>query len=400
MNKLGINILVIDDDPFSLKLIDRVLKNLGYSSVTLCDSGRAALKQVKDPEQRPDIILLDLNMPKMDGIEFVSFLAELHYAGSLILFSGEDEHILQAAESLVQMHKITMLGSLHKPVTPEKLDELLKKWMPFPPAKVQEVEKIYSANELRAAIENGELVNFYQPIVELSSGRVTGVETLVRWYHPQDGMVFPHKFIVMAETHKLIDNLTRVVLAAALAQAKLWQEMGLRLQIAVNVSIDNLASLDFADFVDGLVTDAGVPPQRVTLEVSEAGILSNDLRAPLETLTRLRLKRFHISIDKFGSGHSSLDQLRSIPFDEIKIDKSIVHSDWSNKMEQVRYDACLVIAKQMDMKVVAVGVEDVADWDHLRHTGCDLAQGYFIAKPMHAGDLPGWIETWQSRMRE
>jgi len=126
----------------------------------------------------------------------------------------------------------------------------------------------------------------------------------------------------------------------------------------------------------------------------------DDLRAPLETLTRLRLKRFHLSIDEFGTGHSSLTQLRGIPFDELKIDQSIVHGSWSNKMVQAKYEACLSIARQLDMKVVAVGVEDVNDWDNLRHTGCDLAQGYFIAKPMPAADLPGWIASWQTQMRE
>ena len=400
MNKLTNNILVIDDDPFTLKLIDRMLKNLGYSSVALCESGHAALKQLHSPDGRPDMIVLDINMPKMDGIEFVSFLAELHYTGSLVLFSGEDENMLRAAENLVQMHKINVLGSLQKPVTPEKLAALLEKWVPSLQAGMPEVVKVHSADELRAAIAKGELINFYQPKVELSSGRVTGVETLVRWYHPQDGMVFPHKFIRMAEANGLIDDLTRVVLTGALAQAKAWQEMGLTLQVAVNVSIDNLASLDFADFVAGLATDAGVPPQMVMLEVSESCIPMNDLRAPLETLTRLRLKRFHISIDEFGTGHSSLTQLRGIPFDEIKIDQSIVHGAWANKLVQAKYDACLAIARQLDMKVVAVGVEDKDDWDNLRSTECDLAQGYFIAKPMHAADLPDWIETWHKKMRE
>lgn len=400
MNQHNAKILVLDDDPFTLKLLARILTNLGYSAVTLCESGRVALEHIDNSVNRPDMILLDLNMPEMDGIEFVHRLVERHYAGSVILFSGEDEHVLQAAEKLVQMHEIRMTGSLRKPVTPEMLVALLEKWALSRQADLQEVVNVYSANELRAAISNGELINFYQPKVEPATGWVMGVETLVRWRHPRDGIVLPSEFIGVAETHGLIDDLTRVVLTGALAQAKAWQEAGLSLQLAVNVSIDNLASPDFADFVAGLAAEAGVAPQKVVLEVSESRIPMHDLSAPLETLTRLRMKRFRLSIDEFGTGHSSLVQLRGIPFDELKIDQSFVHGAWSNKTVQAKYDASLAIARQLDMEVVAVGVEDVNDWDNLRRTGCDLAQGYFIAKPMPAADLPGWIDIWHARMRE
>ena len=399
-DKLSSRILVLDDDSFTLKLIARMLANLGYSSVTLCDNGPAALEQIDSHEYQPDLILLDLNMPVMDGIEFVHHLVERRYTGSLVLFSGEDEHMLQAAEKLVQTHKIKVPGSLQKPVTPDKLAALLGKWSLSPQGSAPEAVKIHGADELRAAIANGELVNYYQPKVEPATGWVMGVETLVRWRHPTDGMVFPCEFIGVAETHGLIDDLTRVVLTGALAQAKTWQEAGLSLQLAVNVSIDNLASTDFADFVARLAGDAGVPPQKVVLEVSESRIPMDDLRAPLETLTRLRMKRFRLSIDEFGTGHSSLTQLRGIPFDELKIDQSFVHGAWSNKTVQAKYEASMAIARQLEMEVVAVGVEDQNDWDNLRRTGCDLAQGYFIAKPMPAAELPGWIETWQARMRE
>ena len=397
-NKLAIKILVLDDDPFTLKLLARMLANLGYSSVALCDSGRVALEQFDSQNNRPEMILLDLNMPEMDGIEFVHHLAERRYTGDLILFSGEDEQQLLAAEKLVQSYHITVLGSLQKPVTPEKLAALLGKRIASPQGGVTETVKIHGADELRAAIANGELVNYYQPKVVPATGLVMGVETLVRWRHTRDGMVSPCKFIGVAETHGLIDDLTRVVLTGALNQAKAWQETGVSLQLAVNVSIDNLASADFADFVAGLVAEAGVSPQKVVLEVSESRIPMNDLRAPLETLTRLRMKRFRLSIDEFGTGHSSLVQLRGIPFDELKIDQSFVHGDWTNQTVRAKYDACLAIARQLEMEVVAVGVEDINDWDNLRRTGCDLAQGYFIAKPMPAAELSEWIQTWQARM--
>lgn len=394
VEKPTLRIMVLDDEPFMLKLLARMLTNQGITQVTTCDCGRAALELFDSPNSPPDLILLDLNMPEMDGVEFVRHLVERIYTGSLILISGEDERMLQTAEKLVQAHKISVLGHLHKPVKPEGLSALLERWTPHSLASPRVAKKVYGAAEVRAAIDNGELVNYYQPKVVVATGEVVGVEALVRWRHPQDGMVFPDQFIGVAEAHGLIDDLTRVVLASALAHIKAWKEAGLALRVAVNVSMDNLASLDFADFVAAQAAAAGVAPQEVVLEVTESRLMQ-DARAPLEILTRLRLKRFRLSIDDFGTGHSSLVQLRDIPFDELKIDRGFVHRAWADETVRAMYDASLGLAKQLGMDVVAEGVEDRNDWDFLCKTGCDLAQGYFIAKPMPAADLSDWMESWQ-----
>lgn len=394
MHNSTINILVLDDEPFMHKLLARMLKNLGYASVSACDNGYAALELIDHPNDYPDLILLDINMPEMDGLEFVRCLAERCYIGSLILVSGEDERMHQAAEKLARAHKITVLGHLHKPASPQGLDELIGKWAAPSRHPPRAKNKVYGADELRVAIANGELVNYYQPKVRTDNGHVVGVETLVRWHHPRDGIVFPDQFIGVAEAHGLIDDLTRAVLAGAFAQAKLWQESGLLLQVAVNLSMDNLGALSFLDEVVGLAAHADVPPQRVCLEVTESRLME-DLRTPLEILARLRLKRFRLSIDDFGIGTSSLAQLRDLPFDELKIDQSFVHGACTNEKLRAMFDYSLGLAKQLGMEVVAEGVEDQADWDFVRKAGCDTAQGYFIAKPMPAADLPAWIRSWQ-----
>jgi EAL domain-containing protein (putative c-di-GMP-specific phosphodiesterase class I)/CheY-like chemotaxis protein len=394
-NEFTIKILILDDEPFMHKLLTHMLANLGYASVSACDNGRAALELVDSTSDSPNLILLDLNMPEMDGLEFVRRLVERHYTGSLLLISGEDERMRQAAEKLAQAHRITVLGHLHKPATPEGLAALIGKWMPPQQDEPRAAKKIYGAEEVRAAIFNGELVNYYQPKVEVDTCRVVGVETLVRWRHPRDGMVFPDQFIGVAEAHGLIDDLTRAVLTGALAQAKVWQEAGLMLKVAVNLSMDNLVSLDFTDYLAGLAAKAGVPPQRVELEVTETRLMG-DLRIPLEVLTRLRLKRFRLSIDDFGIGNSSLAQLRDLPFDELKIDQSFVHGAGKNNKLRAMFDHSLGLAKQLGMNAVAEGVEDQVDWDFVRKTECDIVQGYFIAKPMPAADLPGWMRSWET----
>ena len=396
IDKLMVKILVLDDEPFMLKLLDRMLINLGFTSVSLCESGRAALDQLDGVGTRPNLILLDLNMPEMDGIEFVRHLVERNYADSLILISGEDERMLLTVEKLVQAHKINVLGHIKKPVKPEMLSALLEKWAPSS-LDSPKAQKVYGADEVRAAISKGELVNYYQPKVSVSTGQLAGVETLVRWRHPVHGIVLPDQFIGIAEANGLIDELTRVVLTNALAQAKAWQDAGLKLRVAVNVSMDSLASLDFLDFVTGLTTKIGIPPQKIVLEVTESQLMG-DARIPLEILTRLRLKRFRLSIDDFGTGHSSLAQLRDIPFEELKIDQGFVHRAWTVDTLRAIYDASLALARQLGMEVVAEGVEDRDDWNLLLSTGCDLAQGAFISRPMLAEDLPGWMNLWQKRV--
>lgn len=395
----AIKILVLDDEPFMLRLLARMLANLEFTAVTTCDSGRAALQLIDSPDSHPDLILLDINMPEMDGIEFVRHLVGHHYSGALILVSGENERVLQSVGKLVRAHKITWLGHLSKPVTPQQLAALIEKWAPPSQGIVRAAKKIYSANELSAAIANGELINYYQPKVGLATGEVIGVETLVRWRHPKDGMIFPDQFIGIAEQHGLIDALTYAVLSGALAQARIWQDAGLTLRVAVNLSIDNLVSLDFLDSVVELTAQAGVPPQEIVLEVTESRLM-HDQRVPLEILARLHLKRFRLSIDDFGTGNSSLAQLRDIPFSELKIDQSFVHGAWANDTLRAMFDASLGLAKQLGMEAVAEGVEDQADWDFLRQQGCDMAQGYFIAKAMPAEDLPAWLVDWETRRPE
>ncbi|MEO8837359.1 MAG: EAL domain-containing response regulator [Herbaspirillum sp.] len=397
MNKSTLSILVLDDEPFMLKLLVHMLVGLGFTSVTTCDSGSEALQIVSTSINPPKLILLDLQMPEMDGIEFVRKLVEHKYSGTLILVSGEQERVLQMAEKLIRAHRITVLGHLKKPVSVAQLSMLMEKSI-YTPAVPQPTRHVYSEKELRIAIEAGELVNYYQPKVAVTTGAVVGVETLVRWRHPVDGMVFPDQFIGVAEEHGLIDDLTRVVLKGALSQSKVWQQAGLRLRVAVNVSMDNLASVAFADFVAETVHAAGVSPQDIVLEVTESRLML-DQRAPLEVMTRLRLKRFSLSIDDFGTGNSSLTLLRDICFDELKIDQSFVHGAWHDTTARAMYDSSLSLGKQLGMQVVAEGVEDRDDWDMVRRTKCDLAQGFFIARPMPAADLPSWIESWNQRVQ-
>jgi CheY-like chemotaxis protein len=162
--------------------------------------------------------------------------------------------------------------------------------------------------------------------------------------------------------------------------------------------MENLASLEFVDLLAAQVATAGALPRDITLEITESRAM-RDPAVTLDSLTRLRLKRFSLSIDDFGTGHSSLAQLRDIPFDEFKIDKSFVHGAWADQRIKAMFDTSLTLAKQLGMSVVAEGIENLDDWEFLRKTRCDYAQGYFIAKPMPGDQLPAWVQSWQKRVR-
>lgn len=392
------NILLVDDEAFQLQLLSRQLAILGRDQVQVCTSGQQALTLLEKQPVGEQLIFLDLNMPDMDGVEFIRHLVDISYAGALVLVSGEDERILETAVRLARAHQLLVLGHLSKPVQSGSLKMLLDRWRKAVPAASGKVAKRYGAEEVRRAIAGGELVNHYQPKVNVASGALNGVETLVRWQHPADGLVQPDDFISLAEENGLIDDLTRVVLIAALEQSRRWRDEGLTLRVAVNVSMHNLARLEFADFVLGEVVRCGMAAEDLILEVTESCLMT-DVLAPLDILTRLRLKRISLSIDDFGTGHSSLAQLRDIPFDELKIDQSFVHGASQDKTRQAIFSASLGIARQLGMTTVAEGVEDRADWNFLRQQGCDLAQGYFIACPMPAGELRSWLADWDARDR-
>lgn len=397
MDKATLRLLVLDDEPFMLNLLAHLLQQLGYTNVQTCQHGAEALRVAADPERAPDLVLLDLNMPDMDGVEFVRRLVDQGYSGSLVLVSGEDERLLQMAEKLIRAHRVRLLGHLAKPFTLGGLSRVMEHSLTA--QRAQRIERsAYSPAEVEAAIRGGQLENHYQPKVRVDNGAVVGVEALVRWRHPDHGLVYPDQFIGVAEDNGLIDDLTRVVARNALGQIRAWREAGVRLQVAVNISMENLTSVDFARYIDDEAVAAGVTPQDIFLEVTESRLML-DQRAPLEVLTRLRMRRYGLSIDDFGTGHSSLKLLRDIPFDELKIDRNFVQDARRDTTARAIYDASLSLGRQLGMTVVAEGVEDEADWELVRQTGCDVAQGYYIARPMPAQDLAGWAEDWLERMR-
>jgi diguanylate cyclase (GGDEF)-like protein len=244
--------------------------------------------------------------------------------------------------------------------------------------------------ELRRAIDGGELVLHYQPKVELRSGRVAGVEALVRWEHPERGLLFPDEFVPLAERTGLIRELTLVVLEAALSQLRAWQDDGLRLSVSVNLSARDLLDLELPETVERLLREHDLPADRLELEITESVILADPMRARL-VLNRLSEMGVELAIDDFGSGYSSLAYLKRLPVKQIKIDRSFVMN-----MEQDENDAVIVrstidLGRNLGLMVVAEGVESEAIWSDLARLECDLAQGYYLSRPVAGQALADWV---------
>jgi EAL domain-containing protein (putative c-di-GMP-specific phosphodiesterase class I)/FixJ family two-component response regulator len=392
-------ILLLDDDGFMLRLLTRMLEQIGYTNVLAFEDGPQALQELRAGNAPIDLIVLDLNMPGMDGIEFIRRLAEYRYAGSVVLASGENSRILDSVNRLLQLSNIATLGHLQKPVQPQDLKALVERLTPVSRNRGNPTAtSSYRVEELRTAIARGELVNYYQPKVSLTTGELVGVESLVRWQHPHDGLVFPDRFLSMAAENGMMTELTRAVLPVALRQVGSWSRSGRQVPIAVNVSMDDLRALDFPDVAASIAAELAIEPSMITLEITEGQVMGQ-LSTALDVISRLRLKRFRLAIDDFGTGYSSLAQLRDLPFDELKIDRGFVHGAARDVTLRAICSASLRMAQQLQLHVVAEGIEDREDWDLLRELGCDDAQGYFIARPMPAADLGKWMDDWLTHQR-
>lgn len=388
------HVVVVDDDPFMLKLLTRQLAQLGIRDVTATTEGAQALALVGDAARRVEVILLDINMPGMDGIEFLRQLATLEFAGEIVLVSGESTRMLESVQRLVRSHHLRVLGALQKPPTADALRDLLGAWHRGEQGASSgpRGSEAPTLTELSSAIDGGGIINHYQPQVALRSGEVVGVECLARWQQGNRMVAGPDLFIPMAEEFGLISRLTQCVLRNALRQCRIWGRLGIRLNVSVNVSMQDICSLDFPDVVAGLVDEAGIEPGQITLEVTESRVLRH-LSTVLDVLGRLRLRRHHLAIDDFGTGHSSLAQLRDLPFDELKIDRGFVDGASGNATQRAICEATLRMAAQLGMRVVAEGIEQEADRRMLQDLGCEIGQGYLIARPMAPDKLTAWLQA-------
>lgn len=371
-------LLVIDDDPEVAEFITEVARLASYTATT--GHQRNDIETYLT-QHAPAVIILDLQMPGMDGVEFLRWLAGRQISSRILLISGEGTRVLNAALRLGEELKLNMLGTMQKPLRLSVLEKFL-----------QNVHQtLPSAESLRSALEQRQMVLHYQPQIALdaSGETIVGMEALVRWQRPDVGLVPPAEFIPLVEQSGLIVPMTEYVLMQAVQEIIAWREQGLALAVAVNISPMLLERLDLPDFFSEMVSRAGVEPNKLKLEVTESGTMQNVTRS-MDILTRFRLKGFDLCMDDFGTGYSSLVQLHRMPFSELKIDKSFLLECERNDEARVIIHTCVDLARNLGLSVCAEGVETKAALQLLQDFGCTHAQGYYIGRPMPAAEVLKW----------
>ena len=385
-------VLVIDDDRLVGRMLVAHIRAAGHEA-----------KVTDDPEEflalaeswRPTHVFVDLVMGNTDGLEILTRLAEIKCPASVVIQSGMGGRVLEAARQFAEANGLAYAGLLPKPFTRDAVAKVLAQ-SPHIVVEAQAEGSLLHAwsaeqfeDELRGAAANGALGVAFQPKIGCTSGRVAGFEALARWTHPVLGAIPPLEYVTRAETVGLIEVITDTVALQALT----WfgqSRHDTKERMAINVSAAELAHRTLDDRLRAVCETAGVEPRRVVLEVTETAAIG-DQTVSLEILTRLRLAGFHLSIDDFGTGYSSMAQLASMPFSEVKVDRSFVRNLGESLPAEVMVRSMLQLGRGLGLECTAEGVETQMALDVLSRMGCDYAQGYHIARPMPVEEIEAWL---------
>jgi EAL domain-containing protein (putative c-di-GMP-specific phosphodiesterase class I) len=253
-------------------------------------------------------------------------------------------------------------------------------------------ERLSMMSELRAGLDEGQFQLYYQPKVDLSTDTVKAAEALIRWIHPKRGFMAPDSFIPLAEQTGNIQKLTAWVLDAAVKQLRAWADNGIDIKIAVNLSAKDLSNRNLPTEVANLLAAHGVATRSLILEITESAVMQDPNHA-LEVMKHLNEMGVTLSIDDYGTGYSSMAYLRSLPVQEIKIDKSFVLKLASSRSDEILVRSTIDLGHNLGLKVTAEGVEDVSSIEILRAYGCETAQGYFVSKPLPAEEFTRFFMT-------
>jgi EAL domain-containing protein (putative c-di-GMP-specific phosphodiesterase class I)/DNA-binding NarL/FixJ family response regulator len=394
MDFAAMSVLVVEDHGFQRRMALRLLADIGCGECLDAATGEDAMDLLMARPTPVHVLIVDLDMPGMDGVQFISAIAQAGRAGALIIASALEPALQHTVENMARAYGVRVLGSVQKPLTSTKLRDILSTLAAeADPISATEQGSI-TAEALQQGLDNNEFVAFFQPQVTVNNGRVVTVEALARWRRADGEMVWPSQFIPALEQAGLIEQLTLTMLDQACAWRARWAGEGLPLRVAVNVSMLGLTAADAADHFQAVADRHGVAPNQIVLELTESAVMQEAATA-LGALARLRLKGFGLSIDDFGTGYSSLSQLSQIPFTELKIDQTFVTGAQRNPRRRAVVEASLELARKLGLSTVGEGVETAAEWQMLAELDCTYAQGYLIGRPVPGEDLPAVVSAWR-----
>jgi EAL domain-containing protein (putative c-di-GMP-specific phosphodiesterase class I) len=376
-------LLVADADPATAELIAAVGRRLGFEVV---QASTAAALLEEAARFAPTVLVLDPQRLGTNEIDLLSALGRQRGRAALILAQHSDETLLASVEELGLSFGLHIAMALKKPLSEAALEAALA-------PQVVDVYR-FSEQDLRRAIDRAQLVVHYQPKMRAHAGGWTlaGIEALLRWDHPDYGLVYPQEFIGPAERFGLIGALTDFVLQTGIDHVGEWNRAGLRLELAVNLSPKLVTDAEFPERMTEFLASRGVAPEQLTLEITETAAIE-DPRCTADILVRLRQRRIGLALDDFGVGYSSLTQLYKLPFSEVKIDRTIGMELPHTYATRTIVHAMIELAHNLGLKVCCEGVENAAALEFLTQAGCDFAQGYHLARPMSAQNFAEWVKT-------
>ncbi|WP_321150787.1 EAL domain-containing response regulator [Aeromonas jandaei] len=388
-------IMVVEDHAFQRKALVHQIRDLGYQQLLEARDGQEALDLCQ--RHSVDILFCDLRMPGMDGMALLRRLSLGGFSGGIILSSALEDDVVEAVLRMSAAYGLQVLGRIEKPSSQQQLKVLIESWSPRQEQAQKEDGHRLGLDELRRALDEDQIVPWYQPKVSFASGEWVGMEALARWQHPEYGLVSPGRFIPLAENNGLIDQLTEIIINKSLRDGHLWEETGLSLNLSMNLSTTSLIEGDLCNSLIAQCQRWSINPELITLEVTESSFVQ-DVGKSLEVLTRLRMHGFGLSIDDFGTGYSSMQQLALLPFTELKLDRSFVDRCYADPSRLAIIESSIELARKLGLKSVAEGVEDELTWQQLAKLGCDVCQGFFSARPMPRSELQEWHRSWQERL--
>nr|WP_294505508.1 EAL domain-containing protein [uncultured Rhodopila sp.] len=376
-------ILIFDQDSTPGGLAAQLAKLMHVEATAVADE-ESFWKLLRN--ERPRVLVLDLELGATDGVEQLRLLAEAHYPGAVILTSVHGARLLSTVRLFGESLGLNIVSTLEKPLHMPALEMLF--------AGLQAASRVLSAEQLRTAIGNHEMCLDFQPIVSMSPRSLKKLEALIRWDHPSAGLILPGSFLAIAEGDTAtIDALADWSIGAAIKAYQVLSELGLSVPIAVNLSAPNLHDRTLPDRLQQRLRAGGMPPDHLCLEFSETAAFK-DVTLTMDIMNRLQIKRIRLSIDNFGTGYSSLRLLRQMPFSEIKIDRSFVNEMTTSRDSLAIVKSLIGLAANMGVGCVAEGVENRETADALERIGpCDL-QGFWIARPMSVEAVPTWLANW------
>ncbi|NGZ85029.1 EAL domain-containing protein [Duganella aceris] len=396
MDIAQLHFLVAEGDQVQRHALADILVHLGVGRITQAPDGHTALRHFSAGiTPAVDIAIIDLALPGMDALELIRRLADARCRAGIIIVGAQTNAVLFSVESMADAYGINVLGAIGKPVIGARLEALITHYVaPADKPAARAADKPLSFAEVGQGLQAREFDPFFQPKIELETGQVKGLEMFARWRHPLYGVLGPASFMQALEENKRIDFLDWSMIEKSVAACRTLHDQGIPISFSINVDQGTLAHPQFMDQIGACLARHRIMPDYITFEMTESAVLTTDPHF-LERLLRLRMKGFGLAIDDYGTGRSNLQLLARIPFSELKIDRSFV--DGASKKQAIGtvLRSCLGLARSLDRRSVAVGVETKQDWDFLQGLGCTYAQGYYIAKPMPLEEFPAWLADWQ-----